>query len=165
MRVHVGCDHAGYELKSDLVTVLAADGHEVVDHGAAEYDDEDDYPVYCIPAAEATVAEEGSLGVVIGGSGNGEQIAANKVPGVRAALVYDEETATLARRHNDANVAALGARKHGLQPAIELVRLFLSTAFSGEARHQRRIVQLADYETTHAVPGAAPADGISPYNT
>lgn len=141
------------------MSVLAADGHDVVDHGPSRYDDDDDYPLYCIPAAEATVAEKDSLGVVIGGSGNGEQIAANKVPGARAALVYDDDTATLARQHNDANVVAIGARKHDAETAVGLVRRFLRTEFSGESRHRRRIAQLADYEATHATPGAEPMDG------
>ena len=146
MRVHIGTDHAGFDLKNYLVSALVADGHDVVDHGPAAYDAEDDYPVYCIPAAEAAVAEPGSLGIVIGGSGNGEQIAANKVVGARAALAYDESTATLARQHNDANVISIGARMHTEEQALDLVRLFLSTPFSGDERHARRIALLADYE-------------------
>src|SRR4051794_22552227 len=146
MRVHIGTDHAGFELKNYLVTALIADGHDVVDHGPETYDAEDDYPVYCIPVAEAAVAEDGSLGIVIGGSGNGEQMAANKVVGARAALAYDEDTATLARQHNDANVISIGARMHTEEEALALIRLFLGTPFSGDARHARRIALLADYE-------------------
>jgi ribose 5-phosphate isomerase B len=146
MRVHIGTDHAGFDLKNYLVSALIADGHDVVDHGPSAYDAEDDYPVYCIPAAEAAVAEPGSLGIVIGGSGNGEQIAANKVVGARAALAYDKDTATLARQHNDANVLSLGARMHTEEQALDLVRLFLATPFSGDERHARRIALLADYE-------------------
>ena len=146
MRVHIGSDHAGFELKNRLVEALSADGHDVVDHGADEYDAEDDYPVFCIPAAEAVVAEPGSLGIVVGGSGNGEQIAANKVDGVRSALVYDVETAKLGRLHNDANVMGIGARLHSPEEAVELARTFLATAFSGDERHARRIAQLAAYE-------------------
>ena len=146
MRVHIGTDHAGFDLKNFLVSALVADGHDVVDHGPAAYDAEDDYPVYCIPVAEAAVAEPGSLGIVIGGSGNGEQIAANKVVGARAALAYDEDTATLARQHNDANVVSIGARMHTEEQALDLVRLFLATPFSGDQRHARRIALLADYE-------------------
>jgi len=146
MRVHIGTDHAGFDLKNYLVTALIADGHDVVDHGPQAYDAEDDYPDYCIPTAEATVAEPGSLGIVIGGSGNGEQIAANKVVGTRAALAYDTDTATLARQHNDANVISLGARMHTEEEALDLVRIFLATPFSGEERHARRIALLADYE-------------------
>jgi ribose 5-phosphate isomerase B len=146
MRVHIGTDHAGFELKKYLIAALTADGHELVDHGPHTYDAEDDYPVFCIPAAEAVVAEPGSLCVVIGGSGNGEQIAANKVVGARAALAYNLDTARLGREHNDANVIAIGARMHSQEEALEIVRLFLSTPFSGDPRHARRIALLADYE-------------------
>jgi ribose 5-phosphate isomerase B len=148
MRVHIGSDHAGFDLKSFLVAALTTDGHEVVDHGPASYDDEDDYPTYCIPTAEAAVADPGSLAVVLGGSGNGEQIAANKVPGARAALAYNLETAQLGRLHNDANVIGIGARMHTEEEALELVRMFLGTAFSGEERHARRIALLAAYEAS-----------------
>jgi ribose 5-phosphate isomerase B len=150
MRVHIGSDHAGFELKSYVIAALTGDGHEVVDHGPEAYDAEDDYPVYCIPAAEAAVADPGSLCVVIGGSGNGEQIAANKVIGTRAALAYDLDTARLGREHNDANVIAIGARMHTEEEALELVRLFLATPFSGDPRHARRIGLLADYEKTRS---------------
>ena len=146
MRVHIGSDHAGFELKNYLVSSLIADGHDVVDHGPEAYDAEDDYPVYCIPAAEGAVGEPGSLAVVIGGSGNGEQIAANKVIGTRAALAYNLETAKLGRQHNDANVISIGARMHTEEEALEMVRIFLSTPFSGDPRHARRIQLLAEYE-------------------
>jgi len=146
MRIHIAADHAGFELKAALVEHLTAGGHDVVDHGADTYDALDDYPSFCFSAGEAVVAEPGSLGIVLGGSGNGEQIAANKVRGVRAALAWDLDTATLARTHNDANVISLGARKHSVDEAIALVEAFLAEPFSGEARHQRRIDQLAEYE-------------------
>lgn len=146
MRVHIGSDHAGFELKNYLITALTEDGHELVDHGPDTYDAEDDYPVYCIPAAEAAVADPGSLGIVLGGSGNGEQIAANKVIGTRAVLAYDSDTARLGREHNDANVMSIGARMHTEEEALEMVRLFLATPFSGDPRHARRIGLLADYE-------------------
>ncbi|GAA2099471.1 ribose-5-phosphate isomerase [Microlunatus panaciterrae] len=155
MRVHIGSDHAGFDLKNFLVAELGSAGHDVVDHGPAQLDPQDDYPVFCIPAAVAVVADPGSLGVVIGGSGNGEQIAANKVRGVRSALAYNTETAQLARLHNDANVVAVGARMHTEAEALELVTLFLSTSFSGEERHARRIQMLGDYERTHEVPKPA----------
>ncbi len=142
----MGSDHAGFELKNHLVSALQADGHDVVDHGPRVYDPDDDYPIFCIPAAEGVAVDPGSLGVVIGGSGNGEQIAANKVVGVRAALVYDAETAELARQHNDANVIAIGARMHDADEAATLVRAFLGTAFSAQERHSRRIQQIAAYE-------------------
>ena len=146
MRVHIGSDHAGFELKNYLITALTEDGHDIVDHGPEAYDAEDDYPVYCIPAAEAAVADPDSLGIVVGGSGNGEQIAANKVIGTRAVLAYNLETARLGRQHNDANVIGIGARMHTEEEALEMVRLFLSTPFSGDPRHARRIELLADYE-------------------
>ena len=149
MRVHIGSDHAGFDLKNYLAMALREDGHDVVDHGPTEYDAEDDYPVYCIPAAEAVVAESGSLCVVVGGSGNGEQIAANKVKGTRAALAYNLDTAKLGRQHNDANVIGIGARMHSEEEALELVRMFLATPFSGDERHARRIRLLAEYEAAH----------------
>ena len=148
MRVHIGSDHAGFDLKKFLVAALTEDGHDVIDHGPETYDAEDDYPTYCIPAAEAAVGEPGSLGVVIGGSGNGEQIAANKVTGARAALAYNVETATLGRQHNDANVIGIGARMHTEEEALEMVRTFLATPFSGDPRHARRIRLLAEYESS-----------------
>jgi len=152
MRVHIGSDHAGFELKNFLVSALIADGHDVVDHGPEVYDAEDDYPIFCIPAAEATVAEPGSLAIVIGGSGNGEQIAANKVAGTRAALAYNLDTARLGRQHNDANVMGIGARMHSQEEALEMARTFLSTPFSGDPRHARRIALLADYERDGKLP-------------
>lgn len=152
MRVHLGSDHAGFELKSHLIGWLRERGDEPVDHGATTYDEGDDYPPYCLAAAQAVVADPGSLAIVIGGSGNGEQIAANKVRGARAALAWSTETAELARLHNDANVVSLGARMHSLDEATAMVDVFLSTAFSGDPRHQRRIAMLADYEAEASSP-------------
>jgi ribose 5-phosphate isomerase B len=147
MRLHIAADHAGFELKQILVTYLESEGHDVTDHGAFEFDETDDYPGFCFAASEAVAAEPGSLGIVLGGSGNGEQIAANKVKGVRAALAWSVQTAMLGRAHNDANVVALGWRQHGLVEATEIVEAFLATPFSGEERHQRRIDQLSEYES------------------
>ena len=132
MRVFLGTDHAGFELKEHLVSWLKANGHEPVDCGAFAYDAVDDYPPFVLRAAQRTAAEPGALGIVIGGSGNGEAIAANKVKGVRAALVWNEDTATLAREHNDANVISLGARQHDADTATRFVELFLTTPYSGE---------------------------------
>ena len=146
MRVHLGSDHAGLELKEHLKAALTAAGHEPVDCGAFEYDAQDDYPPFCFEVEERVAVEPGSLGVVIGGSGNGEQIAANKVPGVRAALVWNTATAELARQHNDANVVAVGARQHSVAEATELVLHFLATPFSEDERHVRRIGLVAAYE-------------------
>ncbi|GAB2532614.1 ribose-5-phosphate isomerase [Brachybacterium huguangmaarense] len=148
MHLHIGTDHAGFELKNRLVASLRAKGHEVTDHGALEYDEVDDYPGFCIAVGEGVVADPGSLGIVIGGSGNGEQIAANKVRGVRAALVWNEDTAALARQHNDANVISVGARQHSEDELEALIDLFIATDFSGDERHVRRIGQIARYEET-----------------
>jgi ribose 5-phosphate isomerase B len=152
VRVYLGSDHAGFELKAHLVQHLPGVGHEVVDVGPAVYDAEDDYPPYCVETARRVLADEGSLGIVIGGSGNGEQIAANKVPGIRAALAYDLNTAQLARQHNDAQVLAIGGRMHSIEEATAMVETFLATPFSGDERHARRIRMLAEYERTGEPP-------------
>ena len=156
MRVHIGSDHAGLELKEHLLAWLADEGHEPVDHGPFVYDPQDDYPVFCLRAAEAVVADQQdgveALGVVIGGSGNGEQIAANKVRGVRCALAWSDETARLAREHNDANVVSVGGRMHSLDDMTRFVGVFLGTPFTHEERHVRRIGMLADYEKTGNLP-------------
>ena len=157
MRIHVAADHAGYELKVALVEHLRAADHDVVDHGAFEYDAEDDYPAFCIAAATKTVADPGSLGIVLGGSGNGEQIAANKVPGARCALAWSTETAALAREHNNAQLIGIGGRMHTTEEALAIVDAFLTTKWSEADRHQRRIDILAENEKTHdapPVPGA-----------
>ncbi len=146
MHIHIAADHAGFELKNALVAHLQGQGHEVTDHGAHSYDAEDDYPEFCFAAAQATVDEPGSLGIVVGGSGNGEQIAANKVTGTRSALVWSVDTAKLSRAHNDANVAGIGARQHTEEQALEIIDAFIAEPFSGAQRHQRRIDQLASYE-------------------
>lgn len=147
MRIHIAADHAGYELKTILIEHLRTSGHDVTDHGSLSYDPQDDYPPVCIAAGEAVVADPGSLAVVIGGSGNGEQIAANKVIGVRAALAWNIETAQLSRQHNDANVVSIGARQHSSAEAVEIVSAFVAEPFSGDARHQRRIDLLSQYES------------------
>ncbi|WP_370618671.1 ribose-5-phosphate isomerase [Mumia sp. Pv 4-285] len=153
MRVHIGCDHAGFELKNHLVTHLRGHGHDVVDHGPAEYDALDDYPPFCIATGTAVVADPDSLGIVVGGSGNGEQIAANKVDGVRAALAWSVETATLSRQHNDANVVGIGARMHTIDEATTIVEAFLSTPFSGDDRHARRVALVSAYEESRGAAG------------
>lgn len=148
MRIHLGTDHAGFDFKNELAAHLRSLGHEVVDHGADSYDAEDDYPAFCISAAEAVASEPGSLGIVIGGSGNGEQIAANKVVGVRAALAWSTETAKLAREHNNANVVGIGARMHTQAEAFAIAEAFIDTPFSNVDRHIRRISQISDYENS-----------------
>jgi ribose 5-phosphate isomerase B len=148
MRVYLGSDHAGFELKAAVVEHITGLGHDAVDCGALTLDLDDDYPPPCIAAASRTVDDPGSLGIVIGGSGNGEQIAANKVRGVRAALVWSHDTARLAREHNDANVMSLGARNHPTADALAFVETFLDTPFSQDPRHIRRIGLLTEYEQT-----------------
>jgi ribose 5-phosphate isomerase B len=152
MHVYLGSDHAGYELKQHLVEWLAAHGHEAIDCGPHAYDADDDYPPFVMQAAARTVADPGSLGIVIGGSGNGEAIAANKVQGVRAALAWNEQTARLGREHNDANVISVGARMHTTDEATRFVEVFLGTPFSGVERHSRRIAMLTAYEETGLLP-------------
>ncbi|MEJ1105592.1 MULTISPECIES: ribose-5-phosphate isomerase [unclassified Kribbella] len=152
MRVHIGSDHAGFELKNHLVQHLKGAGHDVVDHGPAVYDAIDDYPPFCLRAGEAVAKEEGSLGIVVGGSGNGEQIAANKVKGIRAILAWSTDTARLGREHNNANVISVGARMHSEEEATGFVDTFLATDYSGEDRHTRRIDMLSAYESTGELP-------------
>ena len=146
MRIHIGSDHAGLEFKGKIISHLESQGHEVTDHGPHTFDPLDDYPIFCIPAALATAADVDSLGIVLGGSGNGEQIAANKVKGIRAALVWNETTAIVAREHNDANVIAIGGRMHTQDQALALVDLFIATPFTHEERHVRRIALISRYE-------------------
>jgi len=156
MRVHLGSDHAGLDLKAHLTSWLTDHGYQPVDHGPFAFDPDDDYPVFCLRAAEG-VAEDreaglDSLGVVIGGSGNGEQMAANKVTGIRCALAWSEDTARLAREHNDADVVSVGGRMHDLDEMTRFVGVFLVTPFTGEERHARRVGQLTSYEQTHQLP-------------
>ncbi|MPY09234.1 ribose-5-phosphate isomerase [Arthrobacter bussei] len=155
MRVHLATDHAGMELSAHLLSHLVRAGHEVIDHGPTAYDPEDDYPSFCIDAAEAVVADQAAgveaLGIVLGGSGNGEQIAANKVRGIRAALAWSLDTARLARQHNDANVVAVGGRQHSVDEATAIIEAFLAEPFSGAERHSRRIAQVTRFEETGSV--------------
>lgn len=157
MRIHVATDHAGLEFSQQLQQHLRSLGHEVVDHGPEEYDALDDYPSFCINAALGVARDERdgveALGVVFGGSGNGEQMAANKVAGIRAALVWNESTAELAREHNNANVISIGARQHPVEDAIRFIERFIATPFSGDERHVRRIGQLSEYERTGEIVG------------
>ena len=152
MRIHIATDHAGLELSHFLIRELTKQGHEVFDHGPTSYDPLDDYPSFCINAALAVVADEKAgvqaLGIVLGGSGNGEQIAANKVKGIRAALAWNDSTAKLAREHNDANVIAVGARQHSQDEVLHLIELFIAEPFSNDERHIRRIGKIGTYEHT-----------------
>lgn len=167
MRIHIATDHAGLEFSTRLQQHLVAQGHEVIDHGPLVYDPLDDYPAFCIRAAQGVVADQQAgietLGVVFGGSGNGEQIAANKVRGIRAALVWSIATAELAREHNDANVIAIGARQHTFEEAVGFIDRFVATPFSGEERHARRIAQLADFERDGSLlPDPRAGEGVEP---
>lgn len=152
MRIHIATDHAGLDLSHFLIRELTKQGHEVFDHGPTAYDPLDDYPSFCINAALAVVADQQAgvpaLGIVLGGSGNGEQIAANKVKGIRAALAWNESTAKLAREHNDANVIAVGARQHTQDEVLHLIELFIAEPFSQDERHIRRIGKVGTYEQT-----------------
>jgi ribose 5-phosphate isomerase B len=143
------------ELSAYLVAELSAIGHELIDHGPKVYDALDDYPGFCIAAAQAVMADQDSgveaLGIVLGGSGNGEQMAANKVQGIRAALIWNDSTAKLAREHNNANVAAVGARQHSNEEVLELIKAFINEPFSNDERHVRRIGKIAKFEATGEV--------------
>lgn len=157
MRIHIATDHAGLEFSQKMQQHLRDNGHEVIDHGPIEYDALDDYPSFCINAARAVAKDIASgtpaLGVVLGGSGNGEQMAANKVEGIRAALVWNESTAKLAKQHNNANVIAIGARQHTEAEAIQLLDFFIAEPFSEDERHIRRINQIAEFESTGQITG------------
>lgn len=146
MQIHIGSDHAGLELKAALIAYLQTKGHKVTDHGPYQFDAVDDYPDFCIPAAIATVADSSSLGIVLGGSGNGEQIAANKVKGVRAILAWSVETAKLGREHNNANVVGIGGRLHSIEDCIAIIDAFIETPFSNDERHIRRIDKISKFE-------------------
>jgi ribose 5-phosphate isomerase B len=152
VRVYLGSDHAGFELKARLIEWLTGAGHEPVDCGPHAYVSGDDYPPYVMRAAHEVAGNPGSFGIVIGGSGNGEQIAANKIPGIRAALAWTEETARLAREHNDANVLSLGARMYPVADAVGFARVFIETPFSGAPRHARRLAMIAGYEKSGELP-------------
>lgn len=143
-RIAIGADHAGFELKTHLVGWLEDHGYEVTDHGTHSTESVD-YPEICAAVGRDVRDGRSDLGVVLGGSGQGEQLAANKVRGVRAALCNDLYTARMAREHNDANVLSIGARVVGVGLAEEILRTFLTTAFEG-GRHARRVAQLADLE-------------------
>lgn len=151
MRISIGSDHAGYELKEYLKEQLVLEGNQVLDHGTFSTDTVD-YPDFCAPAARSVVIAEADFAVVIGGSGQGEQIAANKVHGIRAALCVDEYTARLARAHNDANVISFGARLTAKEYALDILKVFLSTSFEG-GRHVARIDKISEIEAIESRKG------------
>jgi ribose 5-phosphate isomerase B len=144
MRIAVASDHAGYRLKEDIKDFLLAEGHEVVDLGT-DSEDPVDYPPFCAAAAREVTAGRADRAMLFGGSGQGEQIAANKVHGIRAALCHDLFTARLSREHNDANVLAMGGRIVAPELAREIVRVWLATPFEG-GRHVRRLELIAQIE-------------------
>ncbi|NOT32591.1 MAG: ribose 5-phosphate isomerase B [Candidatus Eisenbacteria bacterium] len=148
MRIAIGTDHAGFELKQRLVAELRALGHEVIDEGTHSTEPVD-YPDFCFPVGEKVARGEVDFGIVLGGSGIGESIAANKVAGVRASVVTSDETARLTRLHNDSNVIALGARTNGgHEGPSRWVRIWLETAFEG-GRHAPRLEKIRRYEAAH----------------
>jgi len=157
VRVYLGSDHAGFELKTRIIEWLKEAGYEAVDCGPESYVEDDDYPPYVMSAAHSVINDPGSLGIVIGGSGNGEQIASNKIPGIRAAVAWTDETAQLARLHNDANVLSLGARMYPVDDAVGFAQVFIATPFSGEPRHARRLAMIADYEKSGDLPPLPPS--------
>ena len=151
MKISIGSDHAGFEYKERLIEHLKAAGHEVIDHGTHS-SDSTDYPLFIIPAAEAVVRGEAERGIVLGGSGNGEAIAANKVKGIRCALCWNDETAELSRRHNNANVLSIGQRMVSIEIALRILDIWLATPFEG-GRHARRVDELDIYEAGGGVAG------------
>ena len=159
MRVHIGGDHAAYDLKVHLVHHLQSEGYDVIDHGPDVYDADDDYPVAVLRAAMGVRSDEASLGVVLGGSGNGEQMAANKVLGIRCALAWNVQTAELSRTHNDAQVVSVGARMHSLDEATAIVDAFLKGRFSGDPRHRRRLEMVARFEDHGELPPIVGSEG------
>lgn len=152
MRVHLGGDHAAYALQRALVDHLTEAGHEVIDHGPLAYDAMDDYPVFVLRAAQAVAADPGSAGIVLGGSGNGEVMAANKVPGIRAAYAASIELAELAREHNDAQIISMGGRFTDIETGCAIADAFLATDFSGDERHARRLAMVSRFEADGSLP-------------
>jgi ribose 5-phosphate isomerase B len=148
IKIHIASDHAGYEMKNFLKFSLIDMGYDVIDHGPKEYDAQDDYPDYIIPCAEAVAKDHASMGVILGGSGQGEQIAANKVDDVRAIEYYGKnlDTVIFGREHNNANIISLGARFMTNEEALEAVNTFISTDFSNEERHARRLEKVRKYD-------------------
>lgn len=146
MKIFIAADHAGFEMKQELKRYLEDLGYELEDVGPFALDPTDDYPDYVIPLAKKVAQNPGSRGIIVAGSGQGEIMCANKVRGIRAALLYDEYSARISRDHNDATVAALGARVLDIETAKRLVKLWLETPFSGEERHKRRLQKIADLE-------------------
>ena len=151
MKISIGSDHAGFEYKERIIAHLKAAGHEVSDHGTHSAESTD-YPLFIIPAAEAVARGEAERGIVLGGSGNGEAMAANKVKGIRCALCWNDETAEFSRRHNNSNVLSIGQRMVSIEIALQVLDIWLETPFEG-GRHARRIKELDVYEQGRGVEG------------
>lgn len=147
MTIYLATDHAGFDLKEKVKKFLENKGHDVKDFGARAFDAEDDYPDFILPAAQAVAKDKGSLGIIFGGSGQGEALAANKVPGARAALFYggNTEIVKLSRSHNNANILSLGARFVDFELAKKAIKLWLAEKFE-KGRHQRRINKISEFE-------------------
>jgi ribose 5-phosphate isomerase B len=144
MKIYIGTDHAGFELKDDLIPFLKALGHEVEDMGAHMFEALDDYPDFIRPLAEAVAKNPESRGIILGGSGQGEAMCANRVNGVRAAVYYggNVDIAVLSRKHNNANILSIGARFVDIDEAKDVIHIWIETPFSGEEKHARRIAKL-----------------------
>lgn len=153
--IHIGGDHAGFELKEEIIRFLEKKEYEVIDHGAYELNPDDDYTDFILPVAIAVAEDEHSRGIILGGSGQGEAIVANRIKGIRAVVFYgepalsDESIITLSRQHNDSNVLSLGARFLTEEEALEAIDMWLETAFSGEDRHVRRISKIDEIDSYH----------------
>jgi len=158
MRIAIGSDHAGFDLKSALGKHLADAGHQVIDLGTDSPDVSVDYPIFGLAVGRAVAAGQVDRGICVCGTGIGIGIAANKVNGVRAALVHDVTTASLARRHNDANVVCFGGRITGLAEATDAVDTFFTTAYEG-GRHQKRLDEISEYESSRAEPDPSTGAG------
>jgi len=151
--IHIGGDHAGFDLKGEIIRFLEKKEYEVVDHGAHEFDGDDDYPDFVLPVALAVVEDKNSRGIILGGSGQGEAMVANRVQGIRATVFYgepeysDESIINLSRQHNDANVLSIGARFVTEEEALEAIDMWLETSFSEEERHLRRIHKIDEIDS------------------
>lgn len=151
--IHIGSDHAGYELKEEIIRFLELKEYEVIDHGAYELDPEDDYPDFILPVALAVNEDTNSRGIILGGSGQGEAMVANRVQGIRATVFYgepaysDESIINLSRQHNDANILSIGARFVTEEEALEAIDMWLETAFSGDEKHTRRITKIDEIDS------------------
>lgn len=151
--IHIGSDHAGFDLKVEIIRFLEKKEYEVIDHGAYEFDGDDDYPDFVLPVAVAVAEDSNSRGIILGGSGQGEAMVANRVQGIRATVFYgeptysDESIINLSRQHNNANILSIGARFVTEEEALEAIDMWLETAFSEDERHIRRITKIDEIDS------------------